>query len=133
MFWLSARGGGEGVAVEGSRTKIAYILFIVPLLIGVGAVVFHYLENWDWLDSVYFAVTTITTVGYGDLIPKKPETKIFIIFYILVGVGIMLYGLSTLGQYWVEKRDRPFGKRLSSLRNFGRGAASKVRKPPTAH
>jgi len=118
--------------VQDSKKNIAYILFIVPLLIVVGAVVFHYLENWDWLDSFYFAVTTITTVGYGDFSPTRPETKLFVIFYILVGVGVMLYGLSTLGQYWVERRERPFGKRLSSLRNFGRGAAGRMPRPPTA-
>ena len=42
------------------------------------------------LDSLYFSVTTLTTVGYGDFFPKTDAGKMFTIFYILAGVGILL-------------------------------------------
>ncbi|MBQ0734964.1 potassium channel family protein [Aquimarina celericrescens] len=58
--------------------------------IGIGTVVFHFAEGWDWVDSYYFSVMTLSTVGYGDLHPTTPFTKIFTTFYILGGLGIIL-------------------------------------------
>ena len=42
------------------------------------------------MDSVYFVVVTLTTVGYGDLTPTTPVTKIITIFYGLNGIILIL-------------------------------------------
>jgi voltage-gated potassium channel len=55
-----------------------------------GTVVYHLLEGWSYLDSVYFCTITLATVGYGDLTPTTPEAKVFTIFYIINGVVILL-------------------------------------------
>lgn len=59
-------------------------------LIVIGSFLFRQLEGWSWLDSIYFSVVTLTTVGYGDLTPTQPVTKIITIFYILNGIGILM-------------------------------------------
>jgi len=59
------------------------------LMIGVGAVFYHIVEKLDWLDSVYFCVITLATVGYGDITPRTQLGKFFTIFYVLTGVGII--------------------------------------------
>ena len=38
-------------------------------LIAIGSVVFWFLEGWPPLDAVYFSVMTLTTIGYGDVVP----------------------------------------------------------------
>lgn len=55
-----------------------------------GATIFRWLEGWNWLDAIYFSVVSLTTVGYGDLTPTEPLTKVFTIFFILNGYGILL-------------------------------------------
>jgi hypothetical protein len=65
-------------------------IFIYAIIIGIGAALYHWLEGWDWLDSVYFVVITLTTVGYGDLHPTTPATKIITIFYGLNGIILIL-------------------------------------------
>lgn len=55
----------------------------------VGAVFYHYVENLSWIDSIYFCVVTLATVGYGDITPTTDIGKIFTAFYILIGVGII--------------------------------------------
>ena len=60
------------------------------IMIAVGAVIYHWLEDWSWIDSFYFAVITLTTIGYGDFAPTTPITKLITIFYGLNGVILLL-------------------------------------------
>ena len=70
--------------------KARPILFYIAINLLIGAAIFHWLEGWGWLDSVYFVVITLTTIGYGDLSPTTPVTKIFTIFYSINGVVMLL-------------------------------------------
>ncbi len=54
-----------------------------------GATFFHFVEHFKWLDSFYFCTITLTTVGYGDIVPKTDAGKLFDMFYVLVGIGII--------------------------------------------
>lgn len=66
------------------------IFIYVAFFIVVTAAVFHWLEGWGWLDSIYFVVITFTTIGYGDFAPTTPLTKLITIFVALNGVAILL-------------------------------------------
>jgi hypothetical protein len=60
------------------------------LFVLVSSAIFHWLEGWSWLDSIYFVVVTFTTIGYGDFSPTTPLTKIITIFVGLNGVAVLL-------------------------------------------
>ena len=66
------------------------IIFLATIFVVIGAVFYHIVEKFSWLNSFYFTVVTLATVGYGDYVPRTDLGKIFTIFYILVGVGIFL-------------------------------------------
>ncbi len=70
--------------------KARPIFIYVTLFILIAGAVFHWLEGWSWLDSIYFVVITFTTIGYGDLAPTTPLTKLITIFVGLNGVAILL-------------------------------------------
>ena len=57
--------------------------------IAIGTVAYHFLEGWSFIDSLYFSVVTLATVGYGDLHPTTELARLFTIGYILVGIGIL--------------------------------------------
>jgi len=66
------------------------VLIYAVVLITAGALLFHWIEGWGWLDSVYYTVVTITTIGFGDFSPKTDLGKIVTIFYGLNGVALLL-------------------------------------------
>jgi hypothetical protein len=82
----------------------------VMLVIGLGTVFYSQVEGWRLLDALYFTVITLTTIGYGDFAPKTDAGKIFTIFYIFVGLGlisgfIVLVGERTKNRNRLGKRD----------------------------
>lgn len=83
-----------------SNKKIVLSTF---LTLGIGSVFYHFIEGWSWLNSVYFSVITLTTVGYGDFHPVTDGGKIFTIFYILMGIGLMLSFINELFNHRINK------------------------------
>ncbi len=45
------------------------------------------MENRPVGDGIYWAVVTMTTVGYGDITPKTPKGKVLTVCVMLVGIG----------------------------------------------
>jgi hypothetical protein len=91
------------------RTRPIFIYAV--LLIGVGATLFHWLEGWNWLDSFYFVVITLTTIGYGDFSTTTPATKLITIFYGLNGVILLLMFFDVIRQargWTIESGRRKF-------------------------
>lgn len=54
-----------------------------------GATFYHFTEKLTWLNAFYFSTITLSTVGYGDIVPHTNAGKLFTIFYVLVGIGII--------------------------------------------
>ena len=80
-------------------------VFALALTLIVIATVFYWLvEGWSLLDSAYFSVVTIATVGYGDLAPKTVLGKIFTIGYIICGIGIFVAAVTALAQATLRAR-----------------------------
>ena len=84
----------------------------------LGTIYFNQTENWSYVDSFYFSTMTLTTIGFGDLVPTRDDTKIFTSFYAMFGIGIMLYFLgSVIGGYFSNK-ERLFERIINRLRNL---------------
>ena len=81
-----------------SRARIRIVLAAVLAAIALGTVVFHLIEGWSILDSLYVTVQTVTTVGFGDLAPSTVPGRVFATVFMMVGVGIVLYSLTSIVQ-----------------------------------
>ncbi len=66
------------------------LLLLVAIILVGGTVFYNHYEYWGVINSLYFCVTALTTVGFGDFTPHSPNIKLFTVLYILVGVGIIL-------------------------------------------
>ena len=80
------------------RTRIRIVLMAVLGAIALGTVAFHLLEGWSILDSLYVTVQTVTTVGFGDLTPHTALGRAFATVFMMLGVGVVLYALTSTVQ-----------------------------------
>lgn len=72
-------------ALKGYKSLTSFALAVIA----IGTYFYHVVEGWSWLDSAYFSVITLTTIGYGDLVPTNPISKLFTMIYVILGVGII--------------------------------------------
>ncbi len=68
-------------------------------------------EGWNFLDSLFMTVITLTTVGYGESHPLTEGGKLYAIFLILIGAGVVLYIISDMVQLIF---DLNLGQRMKS-------------------
>lgn len=71
---------------------------LVAVQLAVGTVFYSLVEGWRWLDSLYFSVVTLATVGFGDFTPETDAGKIFTVLFILNGVGILVAFLNFMAE-----------------------------------
>jgi hypothetical protein len=81
------QNSGMAVSIDDHQFKIL-AGFAIGLLV-VGTVVYRLLEDWSWVDSLYFSVVAVTTVGFGDLAPSTDVSKLFTVVYIFSGITIV--------------------------------------------
>ena len=63
------------------------ILFLLTTLL-VGATFFYWrVEGWSVIDSLYFSIMTMSTIGYGDLVPTTTFSKLFTIMFAILSIG----------------------------------------------
>lgn len=86
------------------------LAFLLVTLFICGMVFYHEVEEWSWLDSLYFSVVTLTTIGYGDLSPHYASSKIFTMVYILVGLGVVFGFVEHLARHAREARGPSFSR-----------------------
>jgi voltage-gated potassium channel len=119
--------------------KISVILFLVVL--AVGTIGFHLIESRSLFSSLYWTVETVTTVGYGDILPTGVAGRGFAIAVMLFGVSLGLYSLSSMvgfmvsGEFTRVRKAMNLNSQLENIKNHviicgygrvGRKAAEKM-------
>jgi voltage-gated potassium channel len=76
------------------------LLITTILIVFGGSIFYHFVEGWSYIDSLYFSVVTLTTIGYGDFSPQTDAGKIFTIIYIITGIGMILSFINTIQHHY---------------------------------
>jgi voltage-gated potassium channel len=102
------------------RLIIAFLLLGLVFLLGISG--YMIIEGWDFLDSIYMTVITIASVGYMEVNSLSSHGRVFTIFLIIFGMGVLLFGISTFTAFLVEGelsemlRRRKMDKHIASLK-----------------
>ena len=91
--------------------SLFYLLFVTAGVIVVGSFMIYFVESQHpdsqintILDAVWWTVSTVTTVGYGDMIPVTDTGKVVAIFFMFFGIGVLGIFLSVLGTQFYKNR-----------------------------
>lgn len=85
------------------RLKVNLILFSLVMILGT--VGFSAIEQHSLLDSAYFTIETVSTVGYGDLAPQTPAGRILTIILTVTGVGTFLGVIAGVAELFLNRRE----------------------------
>ena len=60
--------------------NLRIIVGALTVLVMVGSAGFHFIEGWTWFDSFYMVLTTVTSIGYGEIHPLSHAGRVFNIY-----------------------------------------------------
>jgi voltage-gated potassium channel len=110
----------QHLITRGSVTYLLVVALMVLLACGLG---FWWLEPTvhTLADGLWLAFTTAATVGYGDLVPTTAASKIFSVFVVLLGFGVLTLVTAAIATSWVETEERRIEREI--LRDMHREMA----------
>ncbi|MGH1414733.1 MAG: potassium channel family protein [Pelagimonas sp.] len=82
-------------------TLAGLLLFVIIM----GTIFFRWVEGWSWIDSYFFTVVTLSTVGYGQLVPATAIGKIGTTIFIITGLGIFAAAIQQFAHFAIRKRE----------------------------
>ena len=100
------------------KVKLGFVIVMLTVLLAVGTFAFSHLEAWGPVDAFYFSAITLTTIGYGDLFPTTTLSKIFTVFYAILGVALVLYALGIIARWYVQRSQQFEEHELARIRHM---------------
>lgn len=82
------------------------LLGMLVLVVLISTLFFHQVEGWSYLDSYFFTMVTISTVGYGNFVPVTAAGKIGTTILIVFGIGLFALGIDRLTHRLAERRQK---------------------------
>ena len=110
LFYLRTMFGSLG------HPQVRPYLVAATSLIAVGTVFYTLVEGWDPFDAAYFCVTSLATVGYGDLTPVTRLGRLFTMVYIITGLGVLSAFIAAITRVSVEQAEEARQQRLAKRR-----------------
>ncbi|KAM7492776.1 hypothetical protein LguiA_035697 [Lonicera macranthoides] len=108
------------------HTSFKRVAIILIVYLGIGAICFYLVRHQikgkktnGLLDAVYFCIVTMTTVGYGDLVPNSVASKLLACAFVFSGMALVGLLLCKGADYLVEKQEMLLVKALHLRQNVG--------------
>jgi voltage-gated potassium channel len=96
-----------------------FLVLIAIFAVGTSGI--RFFTGSSWIDSFFYTVITLSTVGYGAPPGLPPGGKIFVIFLILIGIGTAGLAIGEITRYFVVERMLSV---MDKRRNSGRSSAA---------
>jgi voltage-gated potassium channel len=112
--------GADRVEIRSLRIRLLLPLALVVAVVVVGTVGYFLLWrelDGTWMDALFMTVTTITTIGYGEVKPLGTAGRVFTMILAIAGIGSLFYTLGVVMEYLVAARlADPAGRRRMERR-----------------
>ncbi|KAK9221339.1 hypothetical protein WN944_009765 [Citrus x changshan-huyou] len=121
----------ESALMSQEEIRFRQVLLLLVGYLGVGALCFFLIRHQikgektnGVLDSIYFCIVTMTTVGYGDLVPHSTLAKLLACVYVFSGMALVGLILGKAADYLVEKQQLLLVKAMYNYENASAGSVS---------
>ncbi|MFA6963766.1 MAG: potassium channel family protein [Patescibacteria group bacterium] len=91
------------------------VVIVLAILFLSGTWFYHHTEGWSNVDAFYFTVMTITTVGFGDLVPTHDFSKIMTAVFSLISIPLVIFCFGVLAKGYFESRIGHIESRITEL------------------
>ncbi|ESQ42884.1 hypothetical protein EUTSA_v10013902mg [Eutrema salsugineum] len=106
--------------------RLRQVIILLVLYLSIGTLCFYLVRNHisgtktnGVLDAVYFCVVTMTTVGYGDLVPSNSASRLLACAFVFSGMVLVGHLLSRAADYLVEKQEALLVRAFHLRKTFG--------------
>lgn len=82
------------------------LTIVLAAWVALGTIIYTFNEGWSAVESFYFCVMTLTTIGYGDLSPSGSAMQLYTVVYAILGIGFFVAFNARLVQVSFESRRR---------------------------
>ncbi|ORX72590.1 voltage-gated potassium channel [Anaeromyces robustus] len=106
----------KGSGFSRVQRKLVILVSIAILYVSIGTYIFMQMEPWSSKESMFFIITTLTTIGFGNRAPKNDHSRLFIIIYSIGGMGILAYTVSVISEVLKENVMVSFQTQLTMFR-----------------
>jgi len=109
--------------MEELRKRLVLSAALIALIVSFGTIGYMGIEGWNFIDSLYMTIITLTTVGFKEVNDLSLSGRIFTIVLLIVGVGTVFYTLGIGAKIIVEGElqevygRRRLEKKLKDLRD----------------
>jgi voltage-gated potassium channel len=100
--------------------EFKYIFILIFSLFFIGTIGYHFIENWDLLESFYMTIITVSTTGFKEVRPLSDAGRIFTIGLILAGLIFLFYSVGILTTALFARnffKEHVMQKRIAELKN----------------
>lgn len=82
-----------------------YLIFISVILILVSAEIYSVAENANYSNSLWWAIATTSTVGYGDISPHTEIGRLIAVVLMILGIGLIGSITSTVTTFFINQKE----------------------------
>lgn len=84
------------------KNHILKVIVVFAVIMTIGITGLMAIEGWSFLDSLYMVTITLSTIGYREIHELSTPGTIFLICFIILGVGSFFYAISTTAEFIIE-------------------------------
>jgi voltage-gated potassium channel len=88
--------------------RFNYAFITVILLIAIGVIGYMWIEDWNFLESLYMTIITMATVGFSEVKPLSSEGRLFTMGLIISSISVFTYAVALITSYIAEGNFKRF-------------------------
>jgi voltage-gated potassium channel len=100
------------------RSNIFFFILLLLLVLSVGTSGYMVIEGWEFVDSFFMTIITISTVGFREIHDLSTAGKFFTAFLIISSFGTFAYAITSLTSYLIGGKYKRYIKEKKTMKEF---------------